>query len=90
MPVPEAAMDENHRVMLPQDNIWSTGEFSVVKPETKPLSVKSAPDHNFWRRINALDRSHVPAAGFAVVDVSQPGEPLADCPALLPLECEAS
>lgn len=72
MPVPEAAMDENHRVVLPQDYIWSTGEFSVVEPETKPPSVKPAPDHHFRHSVTAPDRSHVPAAGFAVVDVSQP------------------
>lgn len=90
MPMPEAAMDENHRVMLPQDNIWSAGEFSVVEPETKPARVQSATDHHFRPRVTALDRSHVPAAGFAVVDVSQPAGPSADRPALRPIEYAAS
>ncbi len=90
MPVPEAAVDENDRTMLLQNNIGSTRKLLVMKPEAKPPSVKPAPDHHFRLRVTALDGSHVSAAGFAVVDVSQPGEPLADCPALLPLECEAS
>ena len=82
MPVPEAAVDENDRSMLMQNYIRSTRKFLVVKPEAEPPSVKPAPDHHFWLRVTALDSGHVPAAGFAVVDVSQPEEPPADCPAL--------
>lgn len=90
MPVPKAAVDENDRAMLLQNNIWSTRKLLVVKSETKPSCVKPASDCHFRLRVTALDCSHVPAAGFAVVNISQPGEPPADCSALPPLEYAAS
>lgn len=77
--VPEATIYENHNVMAGKNKIWLAGQLTVMQPKSEAASVKPAPDHHFWLRVTAHDSGHVPAAGFAVVDVSQPEEPPADC-----------
>ena len=90
MAVPEATIDEEHSVMARKNQIWFAGQLLVMQPKAESPRMQPAPNYHFRLRVTALDGSHVPAAGLAVVDVSQPGEPPADCPALLPLQYAAS
>jgi hypothetical protein len=39
MPVPEAAMNENHRLVLWQNNVWFSRQVFTVKPKPKPHAV---------------------------------------------------
>lgn len=90
MTVPEATIDEEQSVMARKNQIWLAGQLLVMQPKSKASGVKPAPDQHLRLSVTAPYGSHVPASGFAVVDVSQPGAPIVDCPAQPPLQYVAS
>ena len=62
VPVPEAAVDEYHGLVLRQHNIRPPRQLLSVKPEPIPHAVQQAPDHLFRCRVFAANARHVPGA----------------------------
>lgn len=76
MAVPEAPVHKNHGPVLRQHEIRSPGNFAVVQAKAKPAGMEPTTDDQFGFGISAPDRSHIAAAGFLIVDVSQLCEPV--------------
>lgn len=64
MPVPEAAVDENHGLVLRQHDVRPSRQRLSVQPEPIPHPMQNAPHDLFWRRILPPDTAHVPASPF--------------------------
>ena len=64
MPMPETAMDENSRIIFPEDNIRRAWKVPCINPETEAKRMKGATDNKFGAGIAATDGSHHAAPGF--------------------------
>ena len=53
MPMPETAMDENSRIIFPEDNIRRAWKFPCVGPEAETKRMKGAADNKFGAGIAA-------------------------------------
>ena len=90
MPVPEAAVHKQNRTEFRKHQIRLSRQLSVVKPIPETASVQQLADQQLRLCVGALDRRHVPAAGFGIVDVSQPSEPERRLPAASRPRCAAA
>jgi hypothetical protein len=55
MHVPETPVHEDCRLMLPEEEIGSTGKSALVKAESESLPMQEAPDDAFGLRIPRPD-----------------------------------
>src|SRR5437660_1135906 len=61
MPRPEAAVDENNSLMLPQNNVWAARQPFPMKPKSESHPVQSRSHDLFRRRVLPANPAHVPA-----------------------------
>lgn len=71
MAVPEAPVNEDRSIVLRQDQIGFSAQLLCVEPEAEPARMQRLANGHFRAGVRPLDRRHVAAAGFSVVDVSQ-------------------
>src|SRR5581483_1770393 len=69
VPMPEAAVHENHRVVLLDDNIGTTWQTSVVQAKPEPSSKKGLAHQDFRLRVLPADALHHAGTGRAVDDI---------------------
>ena len=62
MTVPEAAMDENRRSVLRQDDIGRAGQAAPLKPESEAQSMQKLTNDHLWAGVSSSDGSHDAAA----------------------------
>lgn len=81
MPVPEASVHKQNRAELRKHQIRLSGQLRIVQsiPETSPM--QKLADQQLRLGVGALDRRHVAAATFGIVDVSQLAGPERRSPA---------
>ena len=58
MPVPEAAIDEDHSSMLRQNDIRAAREIAPMQPESVASGMQATPHYKFWFRIPCTDPGH--------------------------------
>jgi hypothetical protein len=75
MPVPEAAVYKQNRTELRKHQIRPSRQLPVVQPISETSSVQQLSDQQLGLCVGAPDRRHIPAAGFGIVNVSQPSGP---------------
>ncbi|TCT29605.1 hypothetical protein EDC90_10512 [Martelella mediterranea] len=71
MAMPEASVDEDDRMVFWKNQIRPAGQCAIIKAITETACVKTFPDDQFRLCVFAAYRSHVAAARFSVMDVSQ-------------------
>ena len=71
MAVSEAAMDEDHRPPLGEDEVWLSLQFLPVKPEARPARVQLSSEGYLRFRVPAPDAAHVEPPLFRREDVRQ-------------------
>lgn len=64
MAVPKAAVDENHSLVLRQNNVRLAGEILDLQTETKTTGEEIFPDYQFQLCILPLDSRHSAATLF--------------------------
>lgn len=67
--MPEAAVHEDHRGILRQNDIRLTGKVTTMEPKSKSGTVQIAPHNTLRLRVSRLDRSHVATARFWAMNV---------------------
>jgi hypothetical protein len=60
--MPEATVHKDHGSLRTKDQIWRTGQVGDVEPVAKSALMQESTNPQFWSRVLALDRRHVPAA----------------------------
>lgn len=58
VPVPEAAMDENAKVVARKHHVWPTWELSKMKSIPEAMPMQQLPDLHLGERITAANSSH--------------------------------
>ena len=81
MPVPEAAVHKQNRTEFRKHQIRLSRQLPVVQPIPETAPVQQLADQQLRLCVETLDRRHIPAAGFGIVDVSQPSGPERRLPA---------
>jgi len=71
VPMPEATVNENDRVVLWKNEIRRSRQTSSVKPETEACAVQGTPHFHFGPGIPAPDARHHAGAGCLVNNVRQ-------------------
>jgi hypothetical protein len=56
--MPEAPMNKDHFVMLWEDNIGTTREFSPMKAKPVPHAVEQRSDCSFWAGVFRRNAAH--------------------------------
>ena len=69
MPVPEAAMDEDYRLVAREDEVRLAGQFLYMQPEPQTERMQCPADLEFRLRVGTSDRRHIAAARDNVVNV---------------------
>jgi hypothetical protein len=64
VPVPEAAVDEDHGFVFRQDDIRFTGQIVDVQPKPVAHPMQQPPDDKLRGRVFPADSPHVPRAPF--------------------------
>ena len=67
MAVPEAAVDEDHRMVFRQDEIRPAGKLAVVHSVAEPARMQAPADNQLRLCVLAPDGRHVATAGSPVV-----------------------
>ena len=62
MTVPEAAVDENRRSVLRQDDIGRAGQAAALKPEPEPQPMQKLTNDHLWAGVSLPDGAHDAAA----------------------------
>ena len=62
MPMPEAAVHEDTRPVLPHHDVWLARQARIVPPVAKPIPPQPLSHHHFRLRVLAVDGSHVSVA----------------------------
>jgi len=81
MPVPETTIDEYHSIEFRKNHIRFSCKIFAVQSKTITSFVESTSYDEFWLRVLPFNRSHVLAARFGAVNISQlyvalePGRP---------------
>lgn len=86
MPVPKAAMNENHCPVTRQDDIRLAGQFADMQAKTESLAVQETAHQFFGLRVVAAYAGHHPAAGCRIDNVghqADSGSVIWPLPALL-------
>lgn len=65
MPVPETAVNEDHRAPAGEDKIGLAGQVLAVQPEAESAPVKRGADRQFGSGVLAFDSGHHPASDGA-------------------------
>lgn len=64
MPMPETAVDENHRMIFTQDYVWSPRQRPDIQTIAKSCGKERFPYHHFRPRVSAADMRHAPVSLF--------------------------
>lgn len=71
MAMPEAPVNKDYSLPAWQDEIGLAREPAIVNPEPEAECVKPPADDQFRFCVRAPDRSHIPATGGRIVNISQ-------------------
>jgi hypothetical protein len=69
MAMPEAPVDKDACVVLPQDNVRMAGKLSRIKPVTETAAPQIMPHDDFRFRVSRPDCGHVPVPLLSRQDI---------------------
>ena len=75
MPMPEATMHENNRMVLCEDEIWFARKLRTMKPVSQPCGMQRASQQQLGLCVLASNARHHSRAGLGIHNVSQRNSP---------------
>ncbi len=75
MPMPEAAVDEDHGMQPGKDDVGSSGKIASLQPKPKAEAMQQTPHPPLGRRVGTANARHHPTARLLIDSIDHPPSP---------------